>query len=115
MDLSILQKEITMNARKYLLAFTAVCALGNLGYSVAAEEPSVQLDRPGAGVKEIKEGDNAPDQYQRDSLAIKDWQQRHLNAPGEHQQWVEIKDKYALVDIPTGTIKQMVDKSSVQK
>lgn len=90
------------------LTFIALCALS--GLSVASEEPSVAVDRPGAGIKEIKEGDNAPDQYQRDSLAVKDWQNHQLAAPGKNQQWVEIKDKYALIDIPTGTIKQMVDK-----
>jgi Ni/Co efflux regulator RcnB len=90
------------------LTFAAFCALSSPSF--AAEEPSVSLDRPGAGVKELKEGDNVPDQYQRDSLGLKDWQKRHLSAPEKNQQWVEIKDKYALVDIPTGTIKKMVDK-----
>jgi Ni/Co efflux regulator RcnB len=99
-----------MTGPKYLphIAFAAFCTLGSLAH--AAEEPTVNLERPGAGVREIKEGDNVPDQYQRDSLAIKDWKARHLSAPGEHQQWVEIKDTYALVDIPTGTIKKMVRK-----
>lgn len=103
-----------MIGKKYLphLAFAALCALSTVGH--AAQEPTVTLDRPGAGVKEFKEGDNVPDQYQRDSLALKDWQQRHLSAPGKNQQWVEIKDTYALVDIPTGTIKQMVEKSKVR-
>lgn len=94
------------------LALAAVCIFSSLSY--AAEEPSVTLDRPGAGVKQIKTGDNVPDEYQRESLALKDWQQRHLSAPGKNEQWVEIQDKYALVTIPTGTIKQMVDKSKVK-
>lgn len=101
--------------RKYLpsLALAALCGLSSVSYG--AEEPSVSLDRPGAGVKEIKEGDNVPDQYQRDSLALKDWDNRHLKAPEKNQQWVEIQDKYLLVDIPTGTIKQMVKKSDTTK
>jgi Ni/Co efflux regulator RcnB len=94
------------------LALAAVCIFSSLSY--AAEDPSVTLDRPGAGVKQIKAGDNVPDEYQRESLALKDWQQRHLSAPGKNEQWVEIQDKYALVTIPTGTIKQMVDKSKVK-
>lgn len=94
------------------LAFAALCALSSFAH--AAEEPSVTLDRPGAGVKQIKEGDNLPDEYQRDSLALKDWQKRHLSAPGKDEQWVEVQDKYALVSIPTGTIKQMVDKARVK-
>lgn len=95
------------------LLFTAVCAVSSFSY--AAEQPSVTMDRPGAGVKEMKEGDNVPDQYQRPSLALKDWKARHLSAPDENQQWVEIKGKYLLVDIPTGTIKQMVSKGKAHK
>lgn len=108
-------QETTVISRKYFLhlAIIALCALGNP--ALAADEPSVTLDRPGAGIKEIKEGDNVPDQYQRDSLAIKDWDKRHLKVPEKNEQWVEIQDKYVLVDIPTGTIKQMIKKSDVSK
>lgn len=59
-------------------------------------------------MKKMKEGDNVSDQYQRDGLAIKDWDRRHLQAPEKNEQWVEIQDKYVLVDIPTETIKQMI-------
>jgi Ni/Co efflux regulator RcnB len=108
--LSKKRRRLLMISKKTLchLTFAALCGLSSLSH--ASEEPSVTMERPGAGVKEIKEGDNAPDQYQRDSLAIKDWDKHHLSAPGKNQQWVEIKDKYALIDIPTGTIKKMVDK-----
>jgi Ni/Co efflux regulator RcnB len=95
------------------LAFAALCALGSLAH--AAEQPTVSLDRPGAGVREIKKGDNVPDEYQRESLALKDWKHRNLAAPEKNQQWVEIQDKYALVNIPTGTILEMVEKSKVGK
>jgi len=81
----------------------------------AAEEPAVNLDRPGAGMVEIKEGDKVPDEYKRETLALKDWQKRHLTAPGENEQWVEIQDKYVLVNIPNGTAKEMIEKSAVHK
>jgi Ni/Co efflux regulator RcnB len=102
-----------MTRQKYLprLAFAAMCALSSVAF--AAEQPSVTIDRPGAGQKELKKGDNLPDQYQRESLALKDWQKRHLSAPEKNQQWVEVYDKYALVDIPTGTIIEMIEKSKV--
>jgi Ni/Co efflux regulator RcnB len=107
--------DLIMLAKKYLphLMFTALCAMGSLAH--AAEEPSVKLDRPGYGVKELKEGDNAPDQYQRPDLALKDWRARHLSEPGDDKQWVEIHDQYALIDIPTGTIRQMVPKAKAHK
>lgn len=84
------------------------CSLSSVSY--AAEEPSVMLDRPGAGMKELKVGDVVPDEYQRESLEIKDWKKYKLQAPEEHEQWVEIKDKYMLISVPTGTIKEMVNK-----
>lgn len=99
-----------MTYKTYLTAFSlaALCAVSS--FSHAAEEPKVTMDRPGAGLQEIKKGDTVPDEYQRESLALKDWKSRHLKAPGEHEQWVEIGGKYALVSIPTGTIKEMVSK-----
>ncbi|TDV72522.1 RcnB family protein [Pseudomonas sp. LP_7_YM] len=90
------------------LTLVASCVLSGSLY--AAQDTSVTLDRLGAGITQIKEGDNVPDEYQRPSLAVQDWQARHLSAPGKNEQWVEIKGKFALVSIPTGTIKQLVDR-----
>jgi len=90
------------------LSLAALCALSS--YVNAADGPSVKVDRPGAGVQEIKAGDVVPDEYQRSSLALKDWKSRHLKAPEKNEQWVEIGGKYALVSIPTGTVKEMVNK-----
>lgn len=101
--------RIEMPHRSYVrtLAFAALLAMTGTGY--AAEEPSVKLDRPGAGVQEIKKGDVAPDEYQRPSMAVQDWQKHHLSAPEKDEQWVKIHGKYALVSIPTGTVKEMVN------
>ena len=95
------------------LALASLCALSV--HAFAAEGPSVTLDRPGVGVHEIKEGDKAPDEYKRKELALGDWKKRHLSAPDEDSQWVEIKDQYVLVNIPNGTIKQMVPKAKSHK
>lgn len=99
-----------MNRKNLFTAAALVGLFSVTGFGHAAEEPSVKLDRPGAGVREIKTSDNVPDEYQRSDLAIKDWKARNLKAPGEHEQWVEIKGKYALISIPTGTITDMVNK-----
>lgn len=104
-----------MSAKKHFAPF-ALLALFSLGVpAFAAQDTSVTLDRPGVGAHPIKEGDKAPDEYKRKELALGDWKKRHLPAPSENEQWVEIKDKYVLVNIPNGTIKQMVDKSAVRK
>ncbi|RRV10545.1 hypothetical protein EGJ27_02690 [Pseudomonas sp. v388] len=90
------------------LAITLFCAASSASF--AAEEPSVTLDRPGTGDREYKVGDPVPDEYQRESMEVKDWKSRHLKAPEEHEQWVQIYGKYALISVPTGTIKEMVNK-----
>jgi Ni/Co efflux regulator RcnB len=101
-----------MTDKNYLARF-AFLALFSLSIpTFAATDTSVTLDRPGVGAHEIKEGDKVPDEYKRKELALGDWKKRHLAAPDENEQWVEIKDKYVLVNIPNGTIKQMIDKSA---
>jgi Ni/Co efflux regulator RcnB len=104
-----------MNDKKYLARF-ALLALFSLSIpAFAATDTSVTLERPGVGAHEIKQGDKVPDEYKRKELALGDWKKRHLAAPDENQQWVEIKDKYVLVNIPNGTVKQMIDKSAAHQ
>ena len=93
------------------LTLAALCAASVPAF---ADDTSVTLDRPGVGQHEIKKGDKVPDEYKRKELALGDWQKRHLSAPGENEQWVEIQDKYVLVNIPNGTAKDMVMKSKVK-
>lgn len=90
------------------LALAVSCSASVSAYAV--DDTSVTLDRPGAGITQLKEGDNVPDEFQRPSLAVRDWKARHLSAPGKNEQWVEIKGKFALVSIPTGTIKELVER-----
>ncbi|CAI3788414.1 hypothetical protein AHFPHNDE_02090 [Pseudomonas sp. MM227] len=98
------------------LALAALCALSVPAFAAQTDtkEESVTLDRPGNGMHEIKEGDKVPDSYKRKELAI-DPAKHGLAQPEENEQWVEIKDKYVRVNIPNGTIVEMIDKSSVKK
>jgi Ni/Co efflux regulator RcnB len=100
---------------KNQLACLTLAALCMASVPAFAEDTSVTLDRPGVGQHEIKEGDKAPDEYKRKELALNDWKKRSLPAPGEDEQWVEIKDRYALVNIPNGTIKTLMPKSAAHK
>lgn len=104
---------MTHNKRMPSLLLAALCTF-SVG-AFAAEEPSVNLNRPGAGMVEIKEGDKVPDEYKRKELALGDWKKRHLSAPDENEQWVEVQDKYVLVNIPNGTVKSMIPKSAAHK
>ena len=99
-----------MTYKKQLAALSMGLFCSVCSFAYAADEPSVTMDRPGAGAVEMKVGDIVPAEYQRESLEIKDWRNRKLQAPGEHEQWVEIKGKYMLISVPTGTIKEMVSK-----
>lgn len=99
-----------MTYKKPFAALTIglLCALSSLTF--ASDGPSVTLDRPGAGAVELKIGDIVPTEYQRESLEVKDWKSHKLQAPGQHEQWVEIEGKYLLISVPTGAIKEMVTK-----
>ena len=99
-----------MTYKKPFAALTIglLCSLSSLSFD--ADEPSMPLERPGDGAVEMKVGDIIPAEYQRESLEIKDWKNRKLKAPDQHEQWVEIKGKYILISVPTGTIKEMVNK-----
>lgn len=103
-----------MTNEKYLprLLLAAACVMSLPAF--AAEAPSVNMDRPGAGMTEFKQGDKMPDSYKRKELALQDWHKRHLAAPSENEQWVQIQDKYVLVNIPGGTAKTIVNKSDMK-
>ena len=75
-----------MTYKKPFAALTIglLCSMSSLSF--AADEPSVTLDRPGAGAVEMKIGDIVPAEYQRESLEIKDWKNRKLKAPVERTQ-----------------------------
>lgn len=98
-----------------ILASAALMGVCAMTLPAFADEPSVKLDRPGVGMHEIKEGDKVPDEFKRKELALNDWQKRGLKAPEENNQWVEMQDKYVLVNIPNGTIVEMLPKASVKK
>lgn len=99
---------MTQHNRIPSLVLAALCTLSVPAF--AAGEESVNTQSQGAGVREVREGDKLPDEYKRETLAVKDWRKHGLSAPGEDEQWVAINDKYVLVSIPNGTAKQMVDK-----
>ena len=98
-----------------IITLAALLALGGAAPLAFADEPSVNLDRPGSGMEQIKKGDKVPDSYKRKELAFGDWKQHHLTAPTENEQWVEIQDKYVLVNVPNGTVKDMVAKDAKPK
>lgn len=51
-----------------------------------------------------KVGDTAHDLYKQERVGIKDWQQKGLKEPQEDTQWVQISNKYVLVNTDSGKI-----------
>ncbi|WP_213881427.1 RcnB family protein [Pseudomonas sp. dw_358] len=97
-----------MSIRKSAACLSLVALLGTTTLSVFADDSSVTVDAPGVGLHDIKKGDKVPDQYKRKELAVGDWKKHKLAMPTEDQQWVKIQDKYLLVNIPNGTVKDVV-------
>jgi len=49
-------------------------------------------------------GDRAPTTYQQTRSALPDWQEQGLKPPKKQSQWVQIDDKYVMVQITNGEI-----------
>jgi len=73
-----------------------------------AEDQETTVDRPGVGAMTIENGDKAPEMFKRKELAITDWKAKGLAQPKENHHWVQINDKYALIDQVNGTIVELV-------
>lgn len=91
---------------KTLMACAAVmtCLAGTSLCVQAAEATSSKTVQAETTNKHFKVGDTAPDLYKQERVGIKDWQKKGLTAPKENTQWVQISDKYALVEIDNGKI-----------
>ncbi|OKA19426.1 hypothetical protein BOH74_17545 [Pseudomonas versuta] len=57
-------------------------------------------------------GDKAPDQYTRDTAAIKNWKAKGLPQPTDTEQWVEISGHYVLVNRVNSVIKEIRSKDA---
>ena len=91
-----------------VFASLSLVALFAASLPAVADDSSVTIDGPGVGLHDIKKGDKVPDQYKRKELAVGDWKKHQLSAPTEDEQWVKINDKYLLVNVPNGAVKDVV-------
>lgn len=67
----------------------------------ATSTKSVQAENTN---EHYKVGDTAHDLYKQERVGIKDWQQKGLKTPQKDSQWVQISDKYVLVQMDSGKI-----------
>ncbi len=53
-------------------------------------------------------GGRIPNEYRGRQYVVNDWRGRHLHAPQQGQQWVQVGTDYALIAIATGVIAQLI-------
>ena len=91
---------------KTLMACAAVmtCFTGTSLTVQAAEPAANKTVQAESTNRKYKVGETAPDLYKQERVGIKDWQKRGLKAPQEDTQWVQISNKYVLVNMDSGKI-----------
>jgi len=92
--------------RKSLIAsFALVAGLAAINPVALADDSPQKTVQPGVNnSRSLVVGDRAPDMYQRSEKALKNWKAKGLKTPRADAQWVQINDKYMLVNISNGAI-----------
>lgn len=94
-----------MHAMKPLFAALALVA-ATVSLPLYAATPTsshkqVQAENTNA---KFKLGDQAPEVYRQDRQAVTNWQSKGLKEPVKEAQWVQISDKYVLLQKEDGKI-----------
>ena len=96
-----------MTVKPLVACLSLVACLGAMAPLAQAQDAPDKSVSSTFNGRELVVGDRAPDVYQREVSAIKDWKKKGLKAPEEQSQWVQIKDQYVLVEITSGKILDM--------
>ncbi|RON10055.1 hypothetical protein BK659_09130 [Pseudomonas brassicacearum] len=94
----MLHKE-NLAAMVVFASFVVVCPM------VLADDPvqaSVQASPINA--RNLQVGDHAPEIYRRYEKALVNWKSHGLKTPPSQSQWVQVNDKYMLVQTTNGQI-----------
>jgi Ni/Co efflux regulator RcnB len=74
----------------------------------AADAPEQKVDESRDNTRELEVGSRAPQKFQRTEAGLQDWKKRGLEEPAKESQWVQINDKYVMVQITNGQISKIV-------
>ena len=74
----------------------------------AADAPEPTIEKSKDNLHELERGSRAPEKFRRPEQGLKDWSRRGLTEPAKESQWVQINDKYVLVQITNGQITEIV-------
>ncbi|MGR4971629.1 RcnB family protein [Pseudomonas sp. LARHCG127] len=97
-------RQPTLIARLFLIA--GLTAFGPVAQAV--EKTGDALEHSPSNGRRLVENDRVPADYQRADRAVKDWKQKALEQPTNDQQWVQIDDKYLLIETVSGAIVKIV-------
>ncbi|WP_296261065.1 MULTISPECIES: RcnB family protein [unclassified Pseudomonas] len=95
-----------MNLKMLMACAATITCLAGTSLTIEAAEStsSKAVQSETTSHKEYKVGEIAPDLYKQERVGIKDWQKKGLKAPQENSQWVQISNKYALIETDSGKI-----------
>ncbi|MHC8286237.1 RcnB family protein [Pseudomonas sp. XS1P51] len=94
-----------MNNKTLIASLALVAGLAGINPIVQADDLPQKTVQTGVNnSRELMVGDRAPDVYQRSEKALANWKAKGLKAPKNQARWVQINDKYAMVEISTGRI-----------
>jgi Ni/Co efflux regulator RcnB len=93
-----------MNIKTLMACVATVSCLSATSLTAQAQTPATKSVQAEHTNQQYKVGDTTHDLYKDERVGIKDWQDKGLHAPKEGTQWVQISDKYALVNMEDGKI-----------
>ncbi|WP_295478081.1 RcnB family protein [uncultured Pseudomonas sp.] len=96
-----------MKSIPLIAALTLAGALCGTRLAVAAQQTEAEPKGGALHPSELKVGEKAPADSDRESAAI-DWKAKGLPEPEKESQWVQVKDKYVRVQITNNRIMEIV-------
>lgn len=98
-----------MNSKSLIACMTILGCVSVSSFSVqAADAPEPKVEASKDNMRDLELGSRVPQQFQRPEAGLKDWSKRGLKEPAKESQWVQINDKYVMVQITNGQITDIV-------
>jgi Ni/Co efflux regulator RcnB len=97
-------KGLPMNIKTLMTCAALATCLSGTSLAAMAQTPATKSVQAEHTNQQYKVGDTTHDLYKDERVGIKDWQDKGLKAPQEGAQWVQISDKYALINMEDGKV-----------
>ncbi|MCU1750261.1 RcnB family protein [Pseudomonas sp. 6D_7.1_Bac1] len=94
-----------MADQKLMAILVLLASFGVVSSMALADDPvQASIQASPINARNLKVGDRAPDSYTSSNKALADWKKRGLKTPQSQSQWVQVNDKYMLVQTTNGQI-----------